>query len=116
LGIFGIFPGIRSSNFRASNFSLALKLPRGLLDLLKEFIKINFKRSEYSQGTHEVLNVALVELFVVPHLQSENTRFRECSTCFGCGNKTGLVRILVILQDRTMFSHIHGKLSPRPFK
>ena len=26
------------------------------------------------------------------------------------------VRILVIFQHRTMFSHINGKLSPRPFE
>jgi len=35
--------------------------------------------------------------------------------CFGCETKTG-VRILVIFQDTPMFSHINGKLSPRPFE
>jgi len=28
----------------------------------------------------------------------------------------GVVRILVIFQDRPMFSHINGKLLPRPFE
>jgi len=30
--------------------------------------------------------------------------------------KKGVVRILVIFQHRFMFSHINGKLSPRPFE
>jgi len=30
--------------------------------------------------------------------------------------QSGVVRILGIFQDRPMFSHINGKLSPRPFK
>jgi len=34
----------------------------------------------------------------------------------GNETKTGAVRILVIFQDRPMFSHIIQKLSPRPFK
>jgi len=33
-----------------------------------------------------------------------------------CETKKGVVRILVIFQDRLMLSHINGKLSPRPFK
>jgi len=40
----------------------------------------------------------------------------KSNTCFGCETETGVVRILVIFQDRTMFSHINGKLSPTPFK
>jgi len=35
-------------------------------------------------------------------------------TCFGCETKTKVVRILVFFQHRHMFSHINGKLSPRP--
>jgi len=35
-------------------------------------------------------------------------------TCLGNETKTGVVRILVIFQRRPMFSHINGKLSPRP--
>jgi len=31
-------------------------------------------------------------------------------------NKTGVIRNLVILQDRHMFSRIDGELSPRSFK
>jgi len=45
-----------------------------------------------------------------------NLRFGECRTCFGYEIKTGVVRILVIFQRRPMFSHIIGKLSPRPFE
>jgi len=46
----------------------------------------------------------------------KNSRFRECYACFGFGTKTGVVRILVILQHRSMFSHISEKLSPSPLK
>jgi len=35
---------------------------------------------------------------------------------FCCETKMGLVGVLVIFQDRPMFSHIDGKLSPRPFE
>jgi len=35
--------------------------------------------------------------------------------CFGCETKTGVVRILVIFQDRPMFSHIIQKVSARAF-
>jgi len=38
-------------------------------------------------------------------------------SCFGCGNKTGLVYVFkIIFQDIPMFSATNGKLSPRPFK
>ena len=46
----------------------------------------------------------------------QNPRFGECSTCFGYETKTGVLRILVIFQHGPMFSHINGKLSPRPFQ
>jgi len=36
-------------------------------------------------------------------------------TCFGCETKNGVVRILVIFQDRPMFSHIIQKVSARAF-
>jgi len=36
-------------------------------------------------------------------------------TCFGYETKTGVVRILVIFQDRPMFSHIIRKASARAF-
>jgi len=42
-------------------------------------------------------------------------RFGECYTCFGYETKTGVVRILVIFEDRPMFSRINEKLSPRHF-
>ena len=45
-----------------------------------------------------------------------NTRFREVYIRLGCETETGVVRILVIFQDRPMFSHINGELSPRPFQ
>jgi len=35
---------------------------------------------------------------------------------FGYEPKAGVVRILVIFQGRPMFSHINGKLSPKPFE
>ena len=40
--------------------------------------------------------------------------FREFYTCFGCETKTG-VRVLVIFQDRPMFSHIIQKVSAKAF-
>ena len=42
--------------------------------------------------------------------------FWGMSTCFGYETKTGVVHILVIFQDKIMFSHIKGKLPPRPFE
>jgi len=42
-------------------------------------------------------------------------RFGECYTCFGCENKTEVVRILVVFQDRPMFGHIIQKVSARAF-
>jgi len=43
------------------------------------------------------------------------SRFWGCYIC-GYDTKTGVVRILVIFQCGPMFSHINGKLSPRPFE
>jgi len=43
------------------------------------------------------------------------TRLGECYTCFGYETKTGVVRILVIFQDRPMFSLIIQKVSARAF-
>ena len=42
-------------------------------------------------------------------------RFGECHTRFECETKMGAVRILVIFQDRSMFSHIIRKVSARAF-
>jgi len=42
-------------------------------------------------------------------------RFEECNTGFGCETKTGVSCILVIFQDRPMFSHIIQKVSARAF-
>jgi len=36
-------------------------------------------------------------------------------TCFGFETKTGVVRILIIFQDRHMFSHIIRVVSARAF-
>jgi len=52
------------------------------------------------------------DLLGVPQLK-RNT-YMEVLSCFGCGNNTGV--ILLFFQDRPMFSHINGKLSPRPFE
>jgi len=49
-------------------------------------------------------------------VKKQSTRLREYYASFGCETKTGVGRILVIFQDRPMFSHINGKLSLRPFK
>jgi len=43
----------------------------------------------------------------------ENTRFKESYTCFGCEAKTGVVRILVIFQDRPVFRQIIQKVYAR---
>jgi len=42
-------------------------------------------------------------------------RLGECNTWFGCETETGVVRALVIFQDRPMFSHINRKVSARAF-
>jgi len=42
-------------------------------------------------------------------------RFEECYTCLWCETKMGVVRILVIFQDRPMFSYITQKFSVRAF-
>jgi len=47
--------------------------------------------------------------------QKQNTRFGERYTCFECYQNM-VVLILVNFQHRPMFSHINGKLSPRPLK
>jgi len=44
-----------------------------------------------------------------------NTCFRERHTCFGCETETGVFRIIVVFQDRSMFSHIIQKVSERAF-
>jgi len=48
--------------------------------------------------------------------KKQNIRLGECYTCFGCETNTEVVRSVVIFQHRPMFSHINGKLSPRPFE
>jgi len=49
--------------------------------------------------------------------QKQNPRFREYYTCFGYETKTMVKCIFVISQQRpTMFSHMNGKLSPRPLE
>jgi len=58
-----------------------------------------------------------LEVFERPASQyKQNTRFKESYTYFGCETKTGIVRILAILQDGPMLIHINGKLLPRRFK
>jgi len=51
---------------------------------------------------------------VTHYINTLKKRLGECNTCFGYETKTGVERILVIFQHRPMFSHINGKLSPRP--
>jgi len=41
--------------------------------------------------------------------------FGKCYSCCGCETKTGVVRILVIFQDRPTFSHIIQKVLTRAF-
>jgi len=49
--------------------------------------------------------------------QSKQNQFKGMlHTFFGYETKTGEERILVIFQDRPMFSHINGKISLRPFE
>jgi len=43
----------------------------------------------------------------------QNTRFRECYSCFGCETMTVVVRILVIFRNRPVFSQINRKVSAR---
>jgi len=50
------------------------------------------------------------------HSKNKTPVLRNAKPCFWCETKTGVLRILVIFQDRRMFSHINGKLSLRPFK
>jgi len=44
------------------------------------------------------------------------TPYSGSYSSFRCETKTGVVRIFVIFQDKPMFSHTNGKLSPRPFE
>ena len=53
--------------------------------------------------------------FLIPPQEKLNPCFREMYTCFGCGTKRGLTRILVISQLGPMFSHIIQKESARAF-
>jgi len=51
----------------------------------------------------------------VEHSENETPVLWGVLAYFGCENKTGLRR-LITFQDRPLFSHIYGKLSPRPFE
>jgi len=77
--------------------------------LKMDYTKLNIKIL-YLHVTNQLINKMYAQ-------SKQHTRFRECVTCFGCETKTG-VGISVIFRDRTMslFSHIIGKLSPRPFE
>jgi len=44
------------------------------------------------------------------HGKNKTAVFREWYTSYGCETKTGVVRILVIFQDRPMFSHTFNPL------
>jgi len=54
-------------------------------------------------------------LLVLKVIHSKKNCFGECYTYFGCEAKTGVVRILVIFQDRLMFSYIIQNVSTRAF-
>jgi len=46
---------------------------------------------------------------------SQKHLFKGILTCFGCENKTGVIRLLIIFHDRSKFSHIIQNVSPRTF-
>jgi len=66
--------------------------------------------------------VFAVERFVGGRIATRKTvkKRRTCLgdsfTCFGCATKTGIVRILVIFQDRIMFSLLIRQVTMRAFR
>jgi len=64
------------------------------------------------------LTLKLTRIFLVniPTLKIKTPVLGNAVPVLGWETKTGVVRILIIFQPRPMFSHINGKLSPRPFE
>jgi len=52
----------------------------------------------------------------MPHNKNKTPILGKNIPLLGCEIKTGVVRILVIFPHKPTFSHINGKLSPRPFE
>ena len=81
------------------------------LSLLKRWFA---EPNQYFLATNKKVTIDLNDQH---HSNSKNERpVSSSSACFGCETKTGVVGILVIFQDRPMFSHINGTLAQRPFK
>jgi len=74
-----------------------------------QVLKIAFSNTTFHQPRLHSY-IALVRCTV-----KTKPRFGECYTCFGCQTKTGVVRILVIFQDKPTFNHIIQNVSARAF-
>jgi len=60
-----------------------------------------------------LLNPTLCILFEPINSRNETPVLRSSCLFCGCENKGAVIFILVIFQDKPMFSHINGKLLPR---
>ena len=74
-----------------------------------EHVQLNLKVQRYR---HQFRIEKIRNIFIL----KTNPLFGECYTCFGYETKSGVVRNLVIFNTGPMFSHINGKLSPRPLE
>jgi len=83
----------------------------------ENYINKNFKNRDFLLFFYMKSNdSAQIRNENVLTLQSKNKTPVSGSSMPGWETKTGVVRISVIFQDRSMFRHISGKLSPRPIK
>jgi len=57
-----------------------------------------------SYSKHSVYSTSAMPIFEIQRTlnaqSKQSTCFKECYACFGCENKTGIVRILIIFKDR----------------
>jgi len=69
------------------------------------------------ERTPHATKIAAIDftLFSKDHSKNKTPFLGMLYTCFGYEMKTGLVRILVIFQDRPVFSNIIHKVSARAF-
>jgi len=74
-------------------------------------VNVPLVRGSSSRSIFDIEFVALRGL----HSENDSPVLGISYLCFGFENKPGLVRILIMFQDRPMFSHIIQKVSARAF-
>jgi len=105
ISLFFFFLTARKQNC-ARKISLGEKIKKTFCHCIRVFLwvtEISFNLAE-----------AKTKYFAYYHSKNLTLISGSCLFC-GCESKTGVAHILVTFQDRPMFSHINGKLSPRPF-